>query len=454
MSAMRPVVTWYARILLAAIALAPLLAIAYVRNFQYADLSFENHFFHMVAIGISVLAGGVVTVVAWRCYVYSREPFLRWLTLGLLAFTLIYALHGILTPYADWNMWLFLLYGPASRLAMGACLLVAMLVYDRPAETAKGSARLSYWFSWIGLFLAIDALVAVLALSPIGGSLAVRLPMELSAMFLMLGSLALLVARRIRSPLMIAHAVSLAWFAESSIAFIISVPWSHLWWLAHVIFTSGFLLLSYAVAQAYLTTRSFSTIYSYADLIDQVNAERARAESALGRLQQAHEELSRVAALDPLTGLANRREFMDRAKQELARKERTSESLSILLVDLDHFKDVNDRYGHQAGDAALKMFAERSQVALRPSDTIGRIGGEEFAVLLPGIDLEGARRVGERIRREVQDRPLEVQDQRVPLTVSIGSAEVGTDGATLDECLKIADQRLYQAKQRGRNRVE
>ncbi len=450
---MRTLVTWYAGALVAIFGLAPVLAIAYLRRFIGSNLLFEHHTFHIVAIAIAILTSAFVTWVARRCYVFSGEPFLRWLTVGLLAFTIIYALHGVMTVYADRHVWLFILYGPVSRLVMAACLLTGMLVHGNPPDEPQIRVSRRYWGAWIVLLLGLDVLVGALALSPIGGALAVRMTLELSAMFLMLASLAVLISRRVRSPLMIAHGLALAWFAESSLAFVLSAPWTHVWWLAHLIFTSGFLVLSYAVAQAYLSTRSFTVVYSYADLIDQINAEKARAEHALAQLQEANEELSQEVTTDVLTGITNRRGFMIRAEHEWKRRPRTHSALSVLVIDLDHFKQINDRHGHMAGDHVLKEFAKRADAALRPADLLARTGGEEFAVLLPNTGIEDARLVGERVRRAIQDRPFVFGDCDVRLTVSIGAAETGRDAENLHDCLNVADQRMYRAKQEGRNRV-
>ena len=135
-------------------------------------------------ITAATLAGLFVTYVTWRCYQSSGDPLLRWMTLGFLGFVLIYALHGAFTGQAHHNIWLFLLYGPASRLVMSILLLIGMLSYHRPPDAADQRMKARPWLTWIGLFLLVDVAVAYVANSPIAGNLAVRLSMEGGALIL------------------------------------------------------------------------------------------------------------------------------------------------------------------------------------------------------------------------------------------------------------------------------
>jgi len=170
-------------------------------------------------------------------------------------------------------------------------------------------------------------------------------------------------------------------------------------------------------------------------------------------LELANADLERLATIDPLTGAQNRRAFLARAAAEASRAARYGHPLSVLVTDLDHFKQINDGYGHAAGDAVLKAFVARTQAMLRPADVVGRMGGEEFAVLLPETSVEAAAEVAERIRAALAAEPVVVEDGAVPFTASIGVAAVGRDGATPEAALNRADRRLYQAKRDGRNRV-
>ena len=170
--------------------------------------------------------------------------------------------------------------------------------------------------------------------------------------------------------------------------------------------------------------------------------------------QKAQAQLLELATTDSLTGLHNRRYFMDSAHQEFDRARRYQMPLSLLLLDADYFKTINDRYGHPVGDQALQVLAAIGQRLLREVDLFARIGGEEFAILLPQTDAVAAWNVAERLRQAIMDQPTSTGEGPLRLTVSLGLASLGPATVDLDDLLRRADVALYQAKLNGRNRVE
>lgn len=167
------------------------------------------------------------------------------------------------------------------------------------------------------------------------------------------------------------------------------------------------------------------------------------------------QELQRQATMDYLTGIANRRYFIERCAQELARSRRHGRPFALIMIDVDLFKQVNDRFGHGEGDRALQFLVERCQAALRQADVLGRLGGEEFAVLLAETDLAGGLAVAERMRRDIAAQQcLSQAGEPIALTVSIGVTAVAAGAQlALDDVLSQADRALYAAKALGRNRV-
>ncbi|HKE47224.1 MAG TPA: diguanylate cyclase [Rhodanobacteraceae bacterium] len=161
----------------------------------------------------------------------------------------------------------------------------------------------------------------------------------------------------------------------------------------------------------------------------------------------------RLAERDPLTGVLNRRAILARLRAEFAKARQSGEPLSVLFLDLDHFKNVNDSYGHRAGDQCLRGVIGPIAGELRQGDALGRYGGEEFLILLPGAGPADAEVVAERIRRRVQDMPMLISGMRIGLTVSLGVAAVDLDVANPDDLIERADAALYRSKSSGRNLV-
>src|SRR5438270_1633496 len=193
------------------------------------------------------------------------------------------------------------------------------------------------------------------------------------------------------------------------------------------------------------------------------NANELRARLAVGRriltlqneLRRKEEELSFRARHDSLTGLWNRGAIMDFMERELARARRGGNSLGVLLLDIDHFKNVNDTHGHPAGDAMLQQVAQRLSAGIRAYDWVGRYGGEEFIVLLADCNTETLALCAERLREIVAAAPMQASGLDLKITVSIGAAlssRESNEGSA--EILQLADSALYRAKQHGRNRVE
>lgn len=177
-------------------------------------------------------------------------------------------------------------------------------------------------------------------------------------------------------------------------------------------------------------------------------------EQALKALSGAHQQLSELNRRDSLTGLFNRQTLNDELHRSLAQAVRSQRPMAILMMDLDHFKQVNDHYGHLAGDACLHHAAQRLQQRLRAGDLLARFGGEEFVVVLNDTNQAGAHDLAEQLRADLARHPCTYQGQTIGLTISIGVCAGLPDSADSEQLLQHADQALYRAKAAGRNRVE
>jgi diguanylate cyclase (GGDEF)-like protein len=171
--------------------------------------------------------------------------------------------------------------------------------------------------------------------------------------------------------------------------------------------------------------------------------------------ERQEQEIERLAMTDSLTGVYNRRTLFELGEKELSRSRRTGSSLSLIILDLDHFKRINDKYGHLGGDAILLRFVEVVRGCLRQSDVLTRYGGEEFCILLPDVGVAGAKVVAERIRSTIEASTFFVGAVPLTVTASVGVAALPTGSAaiTLSSLVQRADQALYIAKRDGRNRV-
>lgn len=419
-------------------ALSPLIAIVYIAVFVPPSTRFIDFAFHEFAIAVATCLGAFISYVTWRCYRHSGEPFLLWVALGLTGFTVIYLPHGLLTRTFDCNTWLFILYGPFSRIVMALCLLVAMLRYGQPAHDAVQRTSPRPLRLGLSLFLLIDIAIAFFAYTPLAGAPWLRIGLESGAILSCLVAILIFLQRRVDSPLMWMYVLGLAAFAQSSLAFLLAQAWNHQWWLAHLVFAAGFFMLSYGVLQAFHTTRAFSTVYSQGEM--------------MRRLQDANAQLARLAAYDALTGAANRRHLLQSLERELARSRRHATPLALLALDLDHFKAVNDQHGHPAGDAVLVAVVERMRNAVRLPDRVGRFGGEEFIIVLPESTLEQAEVVARRILDSIAGETIAIPGGALRVTASIGIAVRSPETDTAETLIGAADARLYAAKAAGRNR--
>lgn len=180
--------------------------------------------------------------------------------------------------------------------------------------------------------------------------------------------------------------------------------------------------------------------------------ERGKLQSLAGALSERSRDLERAALTDPLTGISNRRYFDTALQQYLAEFSRIGKPLGILVLDIDHFKSVNDTYGHDIGDEVLKAVSCCMFEFTRYHDIVARLGGEEFAIVAPAMTAMELRALADRIRKAISRLPLEIGNVRLRVTVSIGLASSRPGDAPVS-LLKRADIALYQAKQQGRNRV-
>ncbi|MBM4779236.1 MAG: GGDEF domain-containing protein [Archangiaceae bacterium] len=166
-----------------------------------------------------------------------------------------------------------------------------------------------------------------------------------------------------------------------------------------------------------------------------------------------HDEIYRLTTVDGLTQINNRRFFDEAIEREISRSRRYNRTLSLVLIDVDHFKRINDTFGHLAGDAVLKEVASAIKKRIRKEDLLARYGGEEFAVLTPEVDQKGALAMAEKVRKVVEKHEFNFDAERIPVTISCGVSTLGKKGDGAEALVQRADEKLYEAKEAGRNQV-
>jgi diguanylate cyclase (GGDEF)-like protein len=197
-----------------------------------------------------------------------------------------------------------------------------------------------------------------------------------------------------------------------------------------------------------------AAVEAFGAALAQISERTTQLEREVAERQAAQAQLLELATTDSLTGLRNRRYFMETASQEFERSRRYQIPLSLLMLDADRFKSINDRFGHHVGDEALKALAAIGQRQLREIDLFARLGGEEFAILLPQTDFADARAVAERLRQTIAGQMIDTEQGPFNFTVSLGLASLDPAMTKPGDLLRQADIALYQAKHNGRNRVE
>jgi two-component system cell cycle response regulator len=173
-----------------------------------------------------------------------------------------------------------------------------------------------------------------------------------------------------------------------------------------------------------------------------------------GNIESAyHDEIYRLTTVDGLTQVFNRRYFEETVEREISRCHRYGRQLALVMVDIDHFKQINDNFGHLAGDHVLKHVASAIKTRIRREDILSRYGGEEFALLLPEIDVKGAVALAEKVRKLIEKQKFEFDKQQIPVTISAGVAGLATPTYEASDLVRAADTQLYAAKSEGRNKV-
>jgi signal transduction histidine kinase len=289
----------------ASFVVAPLLAVLYLWVHQVPPLMYKDVPFHELAVGFASVMGLGIAAIALRCHADTGERFALYLGLGLGGFSILYGFHGAFTRVEFCGPWLFLLYGPASRLVLAACLVIGLMVYDTPPLTTGARLSRRPWLPAVVVVGGVVPGVVLLAASPVAGLFVTRLVLEGAAMALCLAGIVMLLLRERPFPMRAPMVVALSLFLESSAVFLLTGAWTHVWWAAHLLLAGGFLVLAHGILRVYLGTRSFATMFSEDEM--------------LARLSQARDVERTLRAARDAAEMANRAktEFLASMSHEL-----------------------------------------------------------------------------------------------------------------------------------------
>lgn len=286
----------YRTLLRLSVATLPLGVALYLHAYQDPSLLFQNHLFHEVAIALATILGGFIAWVSFVCYQRTGERFAFYVTLALAGFTIVYAPHGLLTRTADETLWLFILFGPASRLLMAGLLVVAALHYGTTPPPGQARAARGVWLAWGGVFLAVVVVTGAWASSPLAANAPLRMAVEGGAAVLFAVAAVILLLRRSHSALTWTFIAALLFMTQSSLVFLVSKPWNHLWWAAHAALAAGFFVISYGIIRAFAVAQAFSAVYDDEEMIARLA--EARAETRMAK--RSAEQLRALAETSPI----------------------------------------------------------------------------------------------------------------------------------------------------------
>lgn len=224
-------------------------------------------------------------------------------------------------------------------------------------------------------------------------------------------------------------------------------------WAVTGLTITGFLLINPQLEQPYSPSAVATGVLAMVYFAVSFHAYVDRSMSYFKRMRDYNMQLQDLASHDPLTRVFNAGAYYRACDQQIHASQRANQSFAVLFIDLDHFKSINDTYGHAVGDDVLRAVAQTLQTAVRRSDIVGRIGGEEFSVFLPNTQVQGAQQLAETLRLAIESIHIEVDGVRLKITASIGVAVKRFDQETMQAIQQHADQAMYEAKRGGRNRV-
>ncbi len=417
----------------------------------------DLHFYYVVISSIIAL---LVGIAAYYEYKKNKKEKIFYIAIGFIGVSIFYTFHALVTPgmtifqpfvFADKlsNISIFVLLGDLSRLWLAVMMFIPENLFGENHKIKK------YYngYSLIILFLIMTALVYFGLLNPsifpafknadLTDTYIAILTKVATLLFLGINALRYYYSYKAKPNLSIlAFIVGILLVMETATIFMISKPWSETWWLAHNSFLLSYIVIGFGVLYSYFGKEK----YEFFDVIGQINKNTKI-------LEEKNNELSTLANYDALTGLANRRNFMTTTEKYIEDAKRENKEFALMFIDLDHFKIINDKYGHQTGDEFLIISSKKIISTIKSSDVASRLGGDEFVLLLKDIDKEQIENIAKRILEKLSE-PTIINGNTCIAGASIGISIYPKHGNTLDELISKSDDAMYKVKSEGRNNFQ
>ncbi len=426
----------------------PLLIGFYLFNYKnFISMNSELHFYYVL---ISSFIAFLVSIVSYLEYKEKNETRLFFISIGFLGTSIIYNYHGLVTPNLNLlniftfpslenNINAFVLMGDLSRLWFASMLIFSEKIFTNNKRylNIKSYIILGSLLT-ISLFIILlnpEILPIVKSNDGVDNYLAMIIK-NITLIFLGINSLKYYYSYKAKPSLSILSILlGIIFIMLTVLIFMFSHPWGSLWWLAHHLFLSSYLIIGAGILYSYYNKKDFV----YFDVLGEVN-------NYMSNLKKKNEELNFLANFDQLTELPNRHHFFSKLNEKI----NNNLNFALLFIDIDDFKKINDTYGHDLGDKALKFVAKRIEHNVKKDDLVARIGGDEFIILIKNTEVEELEKIAERLIHKL-NKKIEVSNYQLNLSISIGISIFPRDGKDADELISKSDKAMYLVKSNAKN---
>jgi diguanylate cyclase (GGDEF)-like protein len=439
------------------IILLPIIIYYYLDNFKTPTGGGPHADFHLYYVIISSTIAFLLGVAGYLEYKKSKVDKIFYISIGLIGVSVFYTFHALITPnmtigplfeFPDpiSNISAFVMFGDVSRFWLALMMFLPDNLFEQNHKIRK------YFNGYVLLLFVLILSGAVVYglltpevfplfknddLTDTGFAILTKV-----VTVLLLGSIALryYYSYKAKSNITtLSFIVGLVLIMETVIIFMISKPWSLVWWLAHNLFLMSYIVIGLGVLYSYFSKEK----YGFFDVFGQIK-------KYTKLLEEKNIELDILANYDALTGLSNRRHFMTETEAYIKKAEIDHSTFAFMFIDLDYFKQVNDKYGHKIGDELLKILSKKISSLIKSTDIASRVGGDEFVLLIKDVNQTQIEDIAKRIIDKMIE-PVIINENKCIVGASIGISMYPTNGNTIENLISKSDEAMYSVKKEGRN---